>query len=254
MKSVPVHSLNLFVYSAEGTLLSTALRHKHANGKALIAPQIDSIQQNIHSIRKVANEQSYNEMLDNRKAPLKMCNRNELAEVNQLWQKIFVCNLPCEPAKERQGRKLVTRFARIHFCMGLWVIRAGGRKWSPWLLSPITVSKAHYLPWLDAVLTHPCPFEFHQALAYSDKWIAEYLTLSELCDTKVQSVSLLTMSTPSICPCVLCVLRYTICIVCYTVCVICYSAHFPYYPGRVCVLSLGELMPIPGGGWINVDS
>ena len=47
-----------------------------------------------------------------------MCNRNELAEVNQLWQKIFVCNLPCEPAKERQGRKLVTRFARIHFWMG----------------------------------------------------------------------------------------------------------------------------------------
>ena len=183
-----------------------------------------------------------------------MCNRNELAEVNQLWQKIFVCNLPCEPTKERQGRKLVTRFARIHFCMGLWVIRAGGRKRSPWLLSPITVSKAHYLPWLDAVLTHPCPFEFHQAVAYSDKWIAEYLTLSKLCDTKVQSVSLLTMSTPSICPCVLFVLRYTICIVCYTVCVICYSAHFPYYPGRVCVLSLGELMPIPGGGWINVDS
>ena len=119
-----------------------------------------------------------------------MCNRNELAEVNQLWQKIFVCNLPCEPTKERQGRKLVTRFARIHFCMGLWVIRAGGRKRSPWLLSPITVSKAHYLPWLDAVLTHPCPFEFHQALAYSDKWIAEYLTLSK---------SVIRKSNPSAC-------------------------------------------------------
>ena len=47
--AVPVHSLNLFVYSAEGTLLSTVLSHKQANGKALIAPQNDSIQQNMCS-------------------------------------------------------------------------------------------------------------------------------------------------------------------------------------------------------------
>ena len=108
--------------------------HNHANWIALT----DRYPNQFNSLRK-SFRTGYNGMRDNRKAPLKIfffprfpwqqkcmyfldkyhvCKKNELAEVNQHWQKIFVCNLPCEPAKERQGRKLVTRFARIHFWMG----------------------------------------------------------------------------------------------------------------------------------------
>ena len=90
--------------------------HNHANWIALT----DRYPNQFNSLRK-SFRTGYNGMRDNRKAPLKIfffprfpwqhnrmefldkyhvCKKNELAEVNQLWQKIFVCNLRSEPAKE----------------------------------------------------------------------------------------------------------------------------------------------------------
>ena len=113
------------------------------------------------------------------------------------------------------------------------------------------------LTWV-AVLTHPCPFKF--TIARKSLWIlvAECLRLyAILCNMKVWSISLLTMSTPGICPCAMCLLWCTMCFLCYAVCLLCYTLCFLSYTVcvcAVCVLRQGELCQYPGADelmWIH---